>query len=156
MQVTAKDAFAKAKREWASKSRLYTVNTIRDKFLSGQALGRKTGTLVRSVTSESSSGDESFVVGTSVVYGVGWELGFTRPEYVIYPKTAQALRIPVAGGFIFRKWARIPSKRFAARPFLRPGLEASYPYMIQTGHDVFAKAGAEIFPNRIIRAESRL
>jgi len=138
-------------RNWANKGRLYVVNVIRDKKLSGQVLKRRTGTLVRSVGSEASNDDTSFTVGTSVQYGVGWELGFTRPAYFVYPINAKALKIPTAGGFIFRKSAHIPAKTFAARPFLQPGLEESFPYLIDTGEQEFAAAIGESFPDRVIR-----
>lgn len=147
----AADIFRGATRAWASKSRLYVVNVIRDHYLAGQVLKRRTGTGVRSITSESSSNDDSFTVGTNVVYMVGWEMGFTRPAYVVYPKTAQALKIPVEGGFIFRKWARIPSKTFAARPFIQPGLKESEPYIIETAQNEFSRISSTLFPDRVIR-----
>lgn len=144
-------AIAIAMKNWAAKGRLYVVNIIRDNYLSGQVLKRRTGTLVRSVGSEASNDDTSFTVGTSVTYGVGWELGFTRPAYTVTAKNAKALKIPTAGGFIFRKSANIPSKNFLSRPFIRPGLEFSYPYLTDTGEKEFAKAISDSFPDRVIR-----
>lgn len=143
---------ATAKKTWVSKSRLYTVNMIRDNYLTKPpgALGRRTGTLVRSVASEATESDDSFIVGTSVVYGVAWELGFTRPAYTVYATNAKALKIPTAGGFIFRKSAHIPSKSFLSRPFLQPGLDASYPYMIETAETEFGKVASNAFPDRQI------
>jgi phage gpG-like protein len=140
-----------AMKTWVAKSRLYVVNTIRDKFLAGQVLKRRTGTLVRSIADEASETNDSFTVGTSVVYGVGWELGFTRPAFTVVPIRAKALRFAVGGEFIFRRRANIPAKTFAARPFIQPGLDQSVPYMTDTAENEFSKAIGNSFQDRVIR-----
>jgi len=144
------DAIKVAMRNWANKGRLHVVAVIQNNYLSGQVLGRRTGRLVRSIASEASADEDSFTVGTNVNYGVGWELGFTRPAYTVRPVFAKALKIPVGGGFIFRKSAHIPAKTFGARPFIQPGLEASYPYLVDTGEKEFSSALEQNFPDKTI------
>ncbi len=144
------DAFKAATRAWASKGRLYVVNFVRDRKLSGQVLKRRTGTGARSISSESSSDEDSFTIGTSVVYMVGWEMGFTRPAYTVRPVNAKALKIPFAGGFIFRKSANIPAKAFGERSFIRTGISDSNPYLIDTGEKEVSKAIGDSFPDRTI------
>jgi len=146
-----KKNFDDAKLEWATRGRLHVVNVVRDDFLSGQSLGRRTGTLVRSVQSEStvlSTGD-GFVIGTNLDYGVAWELGFHRKEYIITAKNAKALAFEINGQTVFAKSVKIPAKDFAARPFLRPGLDASLDYLQELGDDLMGTAILKSFPDTL-------
>lgn len=142
-------AFDKAKLKWAKQGGRYVVNTVRDDFLSGQALGRRSGTLVRSIDYDILPTQDGFNYGTNVNYGVAWELGFTRPAYTVRPVNARALMIPLDSGVIFRKYANIPAKSFEARPFLQPAGEKSIPYLTDLAEEVFTDALKEFIPDRI-------
>jgi hypothetical protein len=146
-----RESFRKKKLEWATKGRLYVVNLIRDQFLSGQVLNRRTGTGVRSIQSESKvidSGD-GFTVGTNVNYMVAWEFGFTRKQYVIEAKNAKALAFEIGGKTVFAKRVTIPAKTFGARPYIQPALAQSEPYLTALGEKVFAEAVRESIPDSI-------
>jgi hypothetical protein len=143
--------FKKAKYTWATKGRLYVVNLIRDNFLSGQVLGRRTGTLVRSIQSEAAvlpEGD-GFSYGTNVVYGIAWEFGFNRKAYVIEAKNAKALAFEIGGRTVFAKRVNIPAQTFAARPFLQPAGQQAEPYLTELGEQVMSEAITESFPSAI-------
>lgn len=102
---------------------------------SGQIL-KKRGVLSKSIAPVNSGGaagpggiarmsDDGLVtVGTAVAYAAMMNWGTTRmPDGIMRPTHAKALRIPVPNGvvnkrtgkkenFIFRKWVRIPARRF--------------------------------------------
>lgn len=95
--------------------------------LSGKVLRRRTGTLVRSIGAYSRLLPTGLLVGTQQKYGIAWEEGFTRKAYTVFPKHKKALRFKVGGQVVFAKRARIPSKRFKARPFIAPAVRAEIP-----------------------------
>jgi hypothetical protein len=140
--------FDEAKYTWAQKGRLHTVAVIRDQFLSGQALGRRTGTLVRSIQSDSEITPErdGFTVGTNLIYGVAWEFGFHRRAFEVYATTAKALAFQINGVTVFAKHVSIPAQDFAARPFIQPGIQASREYLVELGEQEISSAMIKSFP----------
>lgn len=94
-------------------------NVKRD-FLSGQALGVKSGRLKRSIHRElqSTGNTVSGVVSTNVPYGIGWETGWpdARPRQSL--KSAKAKFDLSGSGDTFKNGT--PKKR----PFLVPALKA--------------------------------
>ena len=101
--------------------------SVKEDKLTGQVLHVRTGILRRSINREvTESADGIFAtIGTNVIYGVGWENGFTRRIGAGArggPRTLQ-------GAALDRYMARHPSgtRDFAARPFLRPTLEEFKP-----------------------------
>lgn len=93
---------------------------IKEKYLTGGALGVRTGRLRRSVNEETTveGGLVKSAVGTNVVYGAAWERGFDRLVGAgsrggkVHPHVAAA---------------QMSTKSYAPRPFLQPALEEMRP-----------------------------
>jgi len=107
--------------------------------LTGKVLHRRTGRLVGSITTKvarKARGVIAGTIGTNVYYGAVWETT-GLPARVVVPRRrgVKALKIPVGpfvsatkrAGFIFRKKAVIP--RQPARPFIKPAVEKSHPFI---------------------------
>ena len=145
--------FQAAQREWSTLGRYRLVSWIRDKKLAGQVLRRRSGTLARSIESESEILEDGsgFSIGTNVIYGIGWENGFHRPAFRVIARNAKALRIALPDGrVIFRKSARIPAKTFGARPFIRPSIDENREYLLRLAERVTVDAVQKAQPNRTI------
>ena len=107
---------------------------------SGQA-GKQRGTLSKSLAPGTPSGEagpegivrvdgSTYTIGTNVAYAAMFNWGTTKmPDGIMRPVRAKALRIPLpsgkkatpvakalrksgSDGFIFRKWVKIPPRRF--------------------------------------------
>lgn len=100
--------------------------TAKSPYLSGKALQRRTGRLRGSITnSVSIKGDKVIgAIGTNVIYGRIWELGFKGPVQVMAHarEIRQAFGRPISPRTI-RVGAHTRQVDIIARPFLRPALE---------------------------------
>jgi phage gpG-like protein len=110
-------------------------SNVKSDWLSGHALHRRTGRLASSITSVFKATDASATarVGTNVVYGRVWELGFTGVVNVgsytrrvnsrsVYGAGRHTNKNKVAQGLAYVR----PFQRHvhnAARPFLAPALD---------------------------------
>ena len=112
---------------------------VKAQFLTGQSLKVRTGRLRSSIThgaegplsrQESTPTSEIYYVGTNIKYGRAWELGFTVPAMTIRPVKAKALHFMIGGKDVFAMSANIPGRTVAARPFLKPELEAMRPLIV--------------------------
>lgn len=148
--ATIRELFNQARLKWSTESMHHMVGVVREDFLSGQALKVRTGNLRSRVDAAVLPTQDGFTLGTHVDYGVAWEVGFTRPSMTIVPKRAKALRFEVGGRVLFRKRVNLPSKSFAARPFLRPALTRELPYLQKTADEAFQAGLNGAFPDRII------
>lgn len=95
---------------------------IKSEKLSGQVLRAPSGRLRRSIneqTTETAAAVQSSV-GTNVVYGAAWELGFDRR---VGPGARGGLRARLGGG---------GTRHYGARPFLRPALVEMRPEIVTT------------------------
>jgi len=110
---------------WAEQGRRRVVARIRDVYLAGRALRRRTGTAARSVTSDILPGDRGFRVGTTLGYLIAWESGIRAHQVVA--KNAQVLRFRIGNDVLFRKRVFIPAQ--AARPSFEPALADETPYL---------------------------
>lgn len=111
----------------------YTLEAkIKTGNLAGIVLNKRTGRLQRSVNTRNTQQGQTFTstVGTKLIYGRAWELGFTTPAFDIVPKRKQALSWPGASHPVRR--VHMPARTQAARPWLRPALEAMRPEIRQT------------------------
>ena len=102
---------------------LELLRKIKEDFLSGRALGVRTGRLRRSINeSTSESGTEiTSSVGTVVGYGRVWELGFTGSQAVkSFSRTGRT-------GVVQQVKAFSRKVNIVARPFLRPALAEMAP-----------------------------
>lgn len=98
---------------------LETLRVVKDLYLSGGALGVRTGRLRRSINEQFTQDGDTFVstVGTNVEYGRFWELGFNGTESV----REHLRRTPKGAEAIVHAHQRRVS--VAARPFLQPALD---------------------------------
>ena len=133
-----------AVREWAERGRLRVVNRIRDVYLTGKALNRRSGTAARSVPSEVTSG--GFRVGTALGYLIAWERGIRAHRIVA--KNVLALRFRIGNKVLYRKSVFIP--RQAARPSFEPALEDETPYLQKSAQDLVYQAILDSLPDRKI------
>ena len=148
---TIAQAFAKAKEQWATAGRYLASGEVLEGLAHGRyGLKTDTGNLANRVSSKLLPAKNGFVIGTSVNYGRGWELGFTRSAFEIRPKRAKALRFEYQGSIVFAKRARIPAKSFPARPWLEPAIKAKMPELTKTANQVFQMALDQSFPDRKI------
>ena len=131
---------------WAERGRMRVVSRIRDHYLAGAALKRRTGTAARSVTSEILPSGDGFRVGTNLSYLIAWEYGIRARTIV--PRNAQALRFQVNGKWIFAKRAHIPAQ--AARPSFAPAMLDEEPYLRQSAQNLMFGVMVAHFPNRRI------
>jgi hypothetical protein len=148
--ATIRELFNKARLVWSTESMHHMVGVVREDFLSGQVLKVRTGNLRSRIDSAVLNTQDGFQIGTHVDYGVAWETGFTRPAMTIVPRRAKALRFEVGGQVLFRKRVNLPSKSFAARPFLKPALDRELPYLQRTADEAFQVVLDNSFPNRVI------
>lgn len=111
---------------------LETLRVVKSLYLSGAALGVRTGRLRRSINEVyQESGDSlSSTVGTNVEYARFWELGFSGTESV-----RQHLRRAPSG---VESLVRAHERRVSveARPFLQPALDDMGPRI----HSALARA----------------
>ena len=121
---------------------------VKQDFLSGQALQRRTGRLSRSITTSFESDNDSFkgIVGTNVAYGAYHEFGFTGQETV---KTFQRKQTMAFGRPMNTKIVQVRSftrnVNYKAHPFLRPALEEMRPEIEKQINDVATNAAKEVF-----------
>ena len=100
--------------------------------LAGGVLNRRSGRLARSVNTRFQESADTYrsLTGTALVYGRAWELGFHVPARDIVPVNAQALFWPGASHPV--RAVHQPARTQAARPWLRPPLEAMRPVIRAT------------------------
>jgi len=105
---------------------------VKGNYLSGGALNRRTGRLRNSIThDETISGNRvEGRIGTNVVYGRFWELGYTGPVSVKSHtrKISQAFGRPIKPVNV-NVSAHTRQVNVKARPFLRPAIEDVKPKM---------------------------
>lgn len=105
---------------------LLVEGRVKGHYLSGGALNRVTGRLRNSVTSEAKIDGNKVVgkIGTNVVYGRLWELGYKGPMQVMaHARTIrQAFGKPIDPVTI-RVSAHTRNVDIKARPFMRPALD---------------------------------
>ena len=136
----------KAVTEWAQLGALRVVNRIRDVYLTGKALNRRTGTAARSVTWDILPNGSGFRFGTTLGYLIAWENGIRAHQVVA--KNAQALRFKIGNKVLYRKRVFIPAQ--AARPSFGPALEDSTPYLQKTAQKLVYEAILTGLPDRKI------
>lgn len=105
---------------------LEMLGVVKSLYLSGAALGVRTGRLLRSVNAvyQQDGTQLSLSVGTNVEYGRFWELGFKGVEQV-----KAFSRITGAGKTSLVK-AHLRRVDQAARPFLQPALDDMKPRIL--------------------------
>lgn len=128
------DSFNQIRAKWAMESGIRCVTVCRKEFLNGQVLKRRTGNLVNRIFSRLTPERDGFEFGTSVGYGIAWELGWDK-ETIIVPKNKKALAWPIGQRtnksgkvirgpkgriYAFSKRVVLPAQK--PRPFLRPTL----------------------------------
>ena len=124
------------------------MNVSRDQYLSGQALNRRTGTAVQSVTSFTKPiSSNSFQFGSNLNYLDFWERGIRA--HWIRPVTANALRFKLGGRTLFAKKVFIPTQ--PARPWARPTWDDIQPYV----RDTAEKRGVEGAPDWLTQSDDR-
>ncbi len=100
--------------------------SVRGSYLSGKALNRRTGRLRNSITHEVRILGNTVIgrIGTNVVYGRYWELGFSGTVSVkAHTRTIrQAFGRSIAATSVNVR-AHTRDVNVQARPFLRPGVE---------------------------------
>jgi hypothetical protein len=105
---------------------LELLRKVKAEQLSGQALNVRTGRLRRSINEETVEAGDTFTstVGTPVVYGRFWELGFDGVEQVkSHIRTVHSVfGRTFAGGVQQVVSAHARTVHAAARPFLQPAL----------------------------------
>ena len=141
-----KDNLRQATRSWAQRGKLRVVNRIRDVYLTGKALRRRSGTAVRSVNSQILARTDGFRVGTTLGYLIAWERGIRA--HVVRARNAQALRFKINGVQIFRKQVYIPAQ--AARPSFGPAFEDEGPHLQSSAQSLLLDAMKRSFPDRTI------
>ena len=92
--------------------------------LSDDVLHVRSGRLRRSINEQDQDDGTTFQasVGTNVVYGRAWELGFTRPARILQATKAKAIFWPGAAHPV--RSVSQPAKTFAPRSFLASSLQA--------------------------------
>lgn len=117
---------------------------VRMNYLSGQALHVRSGRLRNSINARTVVEGNTFEgrVGTKIPYGRYWELGFNGIEHVrqhvrkvnsrsVFGKWEQKKRAKLAQGItVVSQHAR--TVHVAARPFLKPALDAFRPTIMKT------------------------
>ena len=136
----------KAATEWSQLGALRVVNRIRDHYLAGAALKRRTGTAARSVTWEILPDGSGFRFGTTLGYLIAWENGIRAHRVVA--KNVQALRFKIGNEVFYRKRVFIPAQ--AARPSFGPALEDVTPYLQKTAQRLVYEAILAGLPDRKI------
>jgi len=148
--MTLEQILAPALLEWAERSKLRTISVIRNNYLSGQVLKRRSGSLVRNVSAESSilSQQNGFEVGVTLNYGIMWELTGHR-SYTIVPRRKKALKFKIGGKDVFSRKVTIPSA--PARPYIAPAINSLDQYYRETAGDLISKALQKNLPNVVIK-----
>ena len=156
-----------AGRQWAEESGNHLVTTIKDDFLSGQALNRRTSRLASSIFSRKLAGPR-FEFGTNVKYGIMWEKGWSQPTEIrpirakvlawkvgrnsrmaIDRKTGMMKRTRGSWIYAFAKRVVIPPQK--ARPYLQPARDREMPWMQALANRLYQSALDKTFFNRVIR-----
>lgn len=127
-------------------------NNVKFKYLSGQALDKRTGRLINSINlRQVERGNEmTAIVGTRVPYGRFWELGFHGSEHVrdyvrrlsgrsTFGRFVERKRAKLSQGIGFVR-AHTRNVNQPARPFLKPGLDLSRAFI----REEFERATVEI------------
>jgi hypothetical protein len=150
-----------AGRTWATESGEHLVDVIRNDYLSGQVLNRRTSRLINSIFARKLGGPR-FEFGTNVEYGAMWEKGWTQST-TIFPKPGHKfLRWPVSKGFervggrrysqtsyIFARKVVLPPQK--PRKFLEPARDREIPWMQSLADKLYQGALNQHFTNRVIR-----
>lgn len=162
-----REQLERAGSQWAAESGEHLVTTIRDDFLSGQVLNRRTSRLVQSIFSRKRSGP-SFEYGTNVKHGIYWEKGWKQPTE-IRPVRAKALAWRIGsnsrlatdrktglmrrtrGSWIYAFAKRVVLPPQDARPFLQPAGRRETPWMQRLADRLYQGALDKAFPNRVIK-----
>lgn len=122
--ATANDRLRANLRRTVQGLGLQLLRVVKQDYLSGGALGVRTGRLRRSVNEETtSSGDVvTSTTGTNVSYGRFWELGFSGVEDVkAYVRRTSKYQLHATASVQVRAHQRHVNQ--AARPFLQPALD---------------------------------
>ena len=114
------DRLAAELRTSISRMTIELQNSVKRDFLSGQALGVKTGRLIRSIQQDvqTTGNSVSGVVSTNVLYGIGWETGWPGAT----PR--QSLRAAKARFDLSDSADTFKNGTPKKRPFLVPALKA--------------------------------
>jgi hypothetical protein len=148
---TIAESFTLAKAQWATEGRLLVEGEVREGLAEGRyGLKNRTGNLMNRTLSALLPERDGFKTGTNIDYGRGWELGFKRPEVLIFPKRAKALRFTVGGKAVFAKRVRLPEKTFRARPWIQPAIAKMMPELQSMADSAFQHALVKSFPDRTI------
>lgn len=128
--------------KWAAEGGEHVVKIVKDDYLSGQVLNRRSSNLLNSIYHRGEPG--RFFFGTRVSYGAIWELGSSKSG-TIFPRAAKCLAWKdERGRMVFRRWARFKPQK--PRPFLRPALEDSRAWLQAKAYELLKKSAAESFP----------
>ena len=132
---------AKATLRGLEKARNYTKRR-----LTGEVLHVQTGRLRNSIAIDVERNGSKIIgaMGTNVVYGKFWELGFTVPAYTIVPREKRALHFFIGSKEIFAKSVQMPARTVKARPFLKPSLLEAVPDFEQYWAQAANKAIQEV------------
>jgi len=129
----------KRRLELANRDAAIVVEKTWKEYLSGPStstrLGRKTGTLARSIRSVRRS-TGGYVVGTSVKYARIHETGGKTPPMIIVPKRRKALRFMVRGAPVFARRVSHPGSKMPPRPHAAPTRTIATPAVVKiyAGH----------------------
>jgi hypothetical protein len=128
--------------KWAAEGGEHVVTVVKDDYLSGQALNRRSSNLLGSIYHRGEPG--RFFFGTRVGYGVMWELGWNKSG-TIFPTSKKCLAWKdERGQMVFRRWSRFKPQK--PRKFLQPALEDSRAWLQSKAYELLKKAAAESFP----------
>lgn len=98
----AKEAISQAMREFSFEAFLIANNAAK-RNLTGKVLKVRSGRLRRSLDAIGMPlYGGGFQIGTNVFYGILWEQGWDRKDYILKPKNAKALMFPSGSGGSFR------------------------------------------------------
>jgi phage gpG-like protein len=156
MDITAR--MNKAKRVWAREAGEHLVRTVRQDYLDGQVLFRRTENLANSIFTRITPQGDGAEVGTNVEYGIYWEQGIK--EVTIRPRFKKCLAWPIAGKanknrslknrlYTCAMQVTIPAR--PARPFLKPALVREQGELQRMANEQFQTALGEMFFKRVIR-----
>ena len=134
---------------WASKAFVLCQNAARLN-LRGGVLHVRSSNLITSLDRIGRVLTNGFIIGTNVIYGIGWELGMKAHDIV--PKPGRiglhgrpaALRFSIGGAILYRRRVSMPAQ--AARPFLRPAIENNIPVLMNLLNIEIQKSLKKAFP----------
>lgn len=137
-------------KKYVTRSGVIVQNNVKLRFLSGQALNKRSGRLINSINLRVTEDGDTITAsdGTALPYGRFWELGYTGVEYVreyvrhVASRDVKGARYTRSGKATYSRKVTIAqgigvvmahSRRvnLAARPFLAPGLQVSRPAIQQ-------------------------